>query len=671
MAKRRIPKNLTAATKKPEPAEPVAPTDERSGDDVLDLRTGARAREPGSEFRSPAPAPEKAEAFGKVLHKAFASDPPHDMTKMTRTPSKKRSYRRFVLVVSIILAVSAAVTGFFVFTSAQRFTGQGVSVAVAAPETIASGGDVTITIRYDNREAVKLRDVQLAVTYPDGFTFTSASTDPTNEAKNAFAIEDLRPGFGDQLVIQGLLVGDVGASRTFIATLSYVPETFNSEFTTRGEAAVTLADSVLDVKFNGPERVVPDAEAEYTIVYTNQSKTRVDEARITLNNPDGFTLVSADPAVETDRTWTIRALDPYNSRTITIRGRFSGEVGTLRDLAVSAGLIGSDVTFKLQTEKHLLVQLIRPDLGLTLVVNGSSDDQTTLSGSALKYSLQYANRTDEQIADVEFRLTIEGPVDWDSLSSTHAPRRDGTVLIWTKAELADLAGIKPGGEGEITLSIRSSDPGSDAPSGGLSITSQAVISGNAPELGGTISASSDPLTVRISTVATLTTEARYYTDDFVKLGDGPIPPVVGSTTRYRIAWSLENTVNDVTGVTVNTTIPEDVFWTGRSVEASVGTLAFDATTRTVTWSLDRIPAGVGVKTGKLTATFDVSITPTASDAGKVMVLTDGAKFTGRDAFSSAELKNTRDALTTNCDADQYARGQGQVQSVSGSGNTNG
>ncbi|MFH0853090.1 MAG: hypothetical protein V1853_01680 [bacterium] len=606
---------------------------------------------------------ERIKAFQAVLEQSSTENGRKtDMTKMVR--KKPRHWGRIIFFLSLSLIALASVAGYFYFTSAEKFTGSLVRLNLEVSEQVASGGETTLTIFYENGEAVTLREAQLAVRYPDGFTYLSADIKPSNEGLNAFELGDIKPGVGKQLEIRGRIVGDVGSQSNFDVTLSYVPATFNSEFLTEASKTITITDTTLGLVFDGSQRAIPDNEITYTIDYENASSEAIRQARISLEIPEAFVIRRTEPETEGIRSWTIHELEPGETGTITFTGVFSGTAGELNELIVRAGLISTEGTFQLQTEKRLIVQIVQPETSVDLTINGSEKDQTTSLGSTLNYVVSYSNQTDEVLRDMVISAKLEGQViDWDSLVNTRDAQVEDGTLTWTKDQVDDLAELTPGAEGSVSFSVRVvTGLAIDSDLTNLEIISSGRLEAKSDDLGeNLITAETEQITLKVSTQLQLTTEARYYTDDFTKLGEGPLPPVVDQTTKYRLYWYLDNTLNNTEDVSVVATIPPEVFFTGRYLDASVGNIQFQAETRKVIWDISKIPSGTGRDLPSLLATFELSITPGTSDVGSILVLTDATTATGTDAFTESEISVTQDVLTTNLDADQYAQGQGKVE----------
>jgi hypothetical protein len=107
-------------------------------------------------------------------------------------------------------------------------------------------------------------------------------------------------------------------------------------------------------------------------------------------------------------------------------------------------------------------------------------------------------------------------------------------------------------------------------------------------------------------------------------------------------------------------LPTNVYWTGQNVGRDAGDIAFDAASRTVTWTINKVPAGTGARLPALTAHFEVSITPTADQIGNDVVLTDQATVAATDSATSQALTSTLPSLTTDVPNDPQAGGEGKV-----------
>ena len=195
-----------------------------------------------------------------------------------------------------------------------------------------------------------------------------------------------------------------------------------------------------------------------------------------------------------------------------------------------------------------------------------------------------------------------------------------------------------------------------------SFTSRAEISGE-EVLNGikqNITTSANEVVSKISTNLILETEARYFTDELIKVGSGPLPPKVFETTTYVVYFRLSNTLNEADNLEVTTTLPADVIWTNQA-NTSVGNKpTYNPNTREVKWILNRLPAGAGTVFAKPEASFEVAITPKESDADKIFVLTRTTALSARDTFSNAAILKTARFLTTELLDDLGATGKGAV-----------
>lgn len=592
----------------------------------------------------------------------------HDRTEKLQTPPdmrqlKKSSGRHFPWNWTLgILASLAAVTvaGFFFFNRTERFSGTNVTLQVIPTAEVASGSDVSVTIRYQNQEPVDLIQSELTVEYPDGFTFRSSTPNAVNEFKNAFPIGRVKSGRAGEVKIIGTLIGSINTERTFKATLTYRTENFNSDFQETASGKATITSSILAVKLSGPTQAAPGATVSWTIDYENTSDRDVEKLQIEAEYPEGVTVTKTEPtAIERNALWQFDDLAKQKKGKITVTATINGEIGDTFPIIVRAGLVTATNTIDLQDEQTLLVILIKTGVTMSGSVNGEVGGGAILPGDQLNYSLRVANESDAEVSDITVTVVMNGTaLDFiDVPTDTKKVLKDKT-LTWTKKEIPGLALIKPQQDLIIRWTFTTKKVLTVTVDSDLSQEITATASSTSPS----VSNPSAPTTIttKVTTVMNFSAEGRYANDDSVAYGSGPIPPKVGQTTTYRIFWTVTNTTNQAENLKVTTTLPTSVFWTGQNVGRDAGDIAFDVGTRTVTWSLNRVPAGTGSRLPALTAFFEVSITPTADQVGSLAVLTDQAIATATDSFTSGALKVTQPTITSDVPTDPTAGGEGII-----------
>ena len=104
------------------------------------------------------------------------------------------------------------------------------------------------------------------------------------------------------------------------------------------------------------------------------------------------------------------------------------------------------------------------------------------------------------------------------------------------------------------------------------------------------------------------------------------------------------------------TLPKRVAWPNR-VNVPAGDFVYDEAARTVTWSLNRVPANVF----ELTATFDVDCMPSDFDIGRFADLLGETRIDFTDTEMNEFISRTKPALTTDLPHDEGARSKGVVK----------
>lgn len=582
--------------------------------------------------------------------------------------------RRLVLLL-VVLAASVGATLWLGRAVLGRGAvgGGSLGVSVDMPQQLASGEAATYTIRYVNRDRVPLRQVQVTVRYPQGFSYTGAKPEPANEFHTRWDVGDLAPGQDGRILLNGTMIGEVGAVKNFEITTSYTPSNFSSTFSSSAAFSSQITSSILSITLDGPDTALPDQPVTYTLTYQNTSERTLLDVEVQAAYPASFVFSTAQPAPvkatgagELSRRWRIASLEPTSKGTITITGGFAASAvtpgsRTPAELVAQVGFLDAESEFSLQQEVALTTAVIEPGLSLALVVNGKSTDAPVNLGETVNYSVVYKNIGTQVLGDVTITLTLDSPVlDLASLEDTHLGSVNGNIITWAKDQVAALGRLQPLDEGTIDFTVKLNEAKGLKPdqlTTPITSTLKAVVATvNDRPLNAAVAAK--PLVSTINTTLDLDAQVRYFDDDNLAVGSGPLPPVVGQKTTYRVYWRLANSLNEVTDVAVTTTLSPGVTWEGKQY-VSAGDLAVDEQTRQVTWTVSRIPPG---KTGDdVNVWFDIGLTPTAAQAGRVILLTAETNLTAKDAKTKSQITKFKRGSTTNLDDDPIGGGRGLVE----------
>lgn len=596
----------------------------------------------------------------KVLGQS-PNEPPANMRTIQH--AKRRGWPWGWTIGGLVILSGAAVGGFFFFNQAQRFSGERVNLQLQLPSEAASGSELELTVKFQNLEPVDLSRAEVTIEYPEGFTVESTSQPATNEFQNAFELGTLKSGRAGSLTVRGQIFGSVGTDRTFTATLTFRAENFSSDFQTTADTKVKITTSILDLKLEGPSKLTPGASGTWKITYGNTSARDLENVQIEIIYPDGLTPTATDPAaVERSALWRFEKVAQDSQGSISVTATAEGDVGDALELIVRAGLVSTSNAVDLQAEQKLLILMIESGVSAPVTVNGQSENSVAEPGETLNYTLRVSNDGEIELTDVSVQVDLIGQViNLETLENPANATVEDRKLSWTKDQVVGLALLKPGQEATIRFAVDSHSTLTVDSDDDVNPTVTLEVRVTSPNL--PAQAGAPPTTrfvTKLATVFGFEAEARYADDEGAVLGTGSVPPKVGQTTAYRIFWRITSTTNDATNLIVSATLPTGVFWTGQHVSRDAGDIKFEAGTRTVSWTLNKIPAGTGSRLPVLIASFEVSITPTADQVGDVVVLTQTSAATAKDAFTSRDLNVTQPTLTTDLPDDPVAVDNGEV-----------
>jgi hypothetical protein len=149
-----------------------------------------------------------------------------------------------------------------------------VALTLTAPPTVVSGQSITYIADMRNETEETLTDLQLELTYPEGFTVSSVRPDPDSGTTRLWTINELSPGEGHRFTVQGTLSGVEREAKTITAILRRKVSDEYIDYV-RSDAVTLLSSPLLSVRMtvNGSRDHVAAAGdiLEYELTYRNSS----------------------------------------------------------------------------------------------------------------------------------------------------------------------------------------------------------------------------------------------------------------------------------------------------------------------------------------------------------------------------------------------------------------
>lgn len=570
--------------------------------------------------------PSKHDDFVNLYRSDNSSDAV-DMTTLDRGSQKKR-FLTILLAAVFGLSVVAASLGYLAFSKNRLTVSPGeVTLTIEAASTVASGDQLDLDIHYVNSSPAGIAHGAIELVVPAGFYFVSSDPVPADGSENHWDISDVPAGAEGTIHLTGQVVGQVGDIKDFTTLLTYTPVNFSSDFQTSANTSVTVGESIMKLDVSVPEQVRSGEELSYVFTITNAAALPLVNAKAVMTYPAGFQVTSADPeATQGNATWLFDQIDPNATTTVTVKGTMSVEAEAEQEFILQTGIEEANGFLNLQAEDRHTVKVINPELSLQMTAPRSAQ-----AGGEVQYDITVSNPSKITITDITLAIEFSG-----------------NAVAGNSATLDPIAELQPGDETTLTYTAVVKDP---LPESASAIT--ATLSVDSAQVSSSDAEFTETVEVITALQGTLevTAEGRYFADDLSKLGAGPLPPTVGETTRYVIRWSVTAGGAAMSDVTIQTTLPDGTSF----VDSSDDDVSFDASTNTVSWSLNQVEAGDTTATS-----FTVSVTPTKSDVNKLLVLANETVATATDANSGESVQAQDNKVTTNLANDPGAEDDGIV-----------
>lgn len=635
---------------------------------------------------------------------AIYQDDQGEMIDVTKLEIKKKIsplVKKLFWLVGLVIAIAAGWWSYDYFGAGARITD--VEVAFDGPRAVMAGQEASYTLRVINHNRTSIRNVVIEAGFPENFILTK--TEPkADQRDNYWQVGKLNPGQEKTIVITGKMYNTPSVNNTLTVDCSYQPENFSSTFKKTGALDVLVDRSGLEYSLTKPGSALVGEVSEVVLKYKQAQDGQVDNFRLTVEpeRPGSVELLSDEQpdngvTVVKPWVWQINNLD-QTEKELRVRFKFLDKLSETENLkfkfeyrqeeaptAASStpttspsgapDLVKPTERFLPLMEEVASIQIVKNDLNLLMIMNGSDKDQNVDFGQTLNYSVNYRNKGNEPMENVVIMAVLDSDLlDWESLNDKFKGEVSGNTIVWSEKEIPELASIGKDEKGNIDFSLKVKERTAVGDGSRQTVTARARFevkqTGDVGQLLRDIrerdqkaqnsdasdqavtstptsnNNSSNIITSKINSDLNLVTKLRYFSPDNLAVGSGPLPLTVGQATTFRVYLELNNTLHNLSSVNVTTILPPYAKAVGE-LKASLGSLSYDQANRRLVWNLARLDKlSSGVK-----AEFNLEITPTDQQRNQLLILLPKQTVSAHDDDSGSIINKDAPLKTSRLEDD--------------------
>lgn len=563
-----------------------------------------------------------------------------------------------------------------------------INLQLNCPQEIFAGEQIDCKLELKNPQGVTLNNVTVDFSFPSGFTLLNSQPELTKQLTQGahWELDRLLAKKQQEVILQGVLLGDWQENKIISAVVNFEPSNFSSNFQKQIQTTINVSRSLLSADLTIPMEILPGQDRQYCWQIKNISQQPLDNIGVIFQHPDGWR--TREPflidqtlnnlwlsgSLNNDLRWMVDHLDQQQSKQICLDAHLLGEASNC-EFNLQVGLVDIKNNFYQQAESKQIITLSDLPFITNLLINQQSEKQIISHwGERLNYQLTYQNTGSKEVKDLVIKLFIEQSqiIDWAKLTNDtwnlqigqqtinssnwqQETTSEGKYLIWNSQNIAELATIKKNASGKLSfqLPLISEQQASKTKLIQVNLISRGEFFGISD--GDKWQQRTIRIENKISDQITFSNTVRYYDDNYLAIGSGPIPPQINQATTYWINWQLNNFNNRLKKIKIVSVLPTQVKWVDKIKGSTSGQPVFDAETREVSWTIDYLSPYLTPQ-----VSFAVEINPRAEQIGQTIILTEATYLTGQDDFTKQMINLNTVAIDTNLLIDPLINGQGKV-----------
>ena len=533
-----------------------------------------------------------------------------------------------------------------------------IIIEISAPAEVNVSEVFSYDIDCRNLSRQAIRNARLELVLPENFILESSSS--ASSSPNIYPLEDIAPRSSSHLSLRGRIINGEGSVNVMSVKLRYSLGDYSSEFMKESGVNINIKGVGLSLAADYSDTVLEESQQQLSLALSNVSRGDFNNLRVSINLPEGFSFASSgqvqieggDGSLRVEKasesSWNISGLSE-KSDGAKISWLYKAGAGENAEIRVKLEEDDGTGVYHPIWEKAMPIEMVKSDLSLILIANGSKSDNSVDFGAPIHYSLSYENHGSSTLRDVILVASIKGGfVDWSTLGSDIAGDATSNAILWDKSSLPALAEIAPGADGEINFSLSSMPFSENDLSSDPSIVAYAQfkIAGSGVD---SESNRSNTIKTSLNSDFQLAEKILYFDEDNIPVGYGPLPPQAGQTTGFRVTWTIKNNLHELKDAKVVMTLPSYMDY-GGNAKNDAGSIYYNESSRQVIWDIGRLPISVY----RTDAQFSLSISPREDDRNKILVISSGTQASAIDSVTSSSLSKKVSPRTTKLEDDDIA-----------------
>jgi len=550
----------------------------------------------------------------------------------------------------IVIAVLVIVIAYAVWSIMRS---GGITFAFTGPDEARAGETKSFHLVYNNNSRIVLEDANIEIHLPEGIF----SQEEPEKRVISYNLGEIPSRTSGEKEISLIVTGEPRTAKSISATFRYRPKTLSSTFVRKENKNILVTGSVFRFDLVHPNQVFPEQVFPLDVNWENLGQQEFNNIQIKPEWPEGLIVQESVPTAVSETgtvdAWSLGSLGPAAQGRVLIKCFVSGRAGETKKIVFNLG-INKDNKFYPLAKTEGYITLVANPLSISSLVN-NQDVLAVNLGDKLDFVVTYQNNYSSSLRNLVVTTKFIGDVfDFSTLKLSRGTYSSHlNTITWTGAHVPQLYVLNPGEQGTLNFSVKLKKDWSMESLAQKNIIMEVrtnIESSNIPEQmevkeiprGATINS------IKLNSKTDLIIED-YFRDAASRLvNTGSLPLQVNRSTDFTIHWKIANSFNALKNVTVMTTLPTGVQFTGKVAgNYGVNPPSYNAQNRVVSWELPLIPAGSGVIARAYEAIFQIRVTPSSSQLHQAVELTGKTELQGEDAFTMKKINLNYPVLKSN------------------------